>query len=186
MSVPRHVLFLIASSRAAGHVGNTETLARQAAAALPPGTRQTWLRLAELDLPPFVDQRHTVGSYPAPEGGLKTLADALLDCTDLVAVSPVYWFSLPAPLKLALDHWSGLLRVPGLDFKARMAGKRFWAVSTSGHRAKAQPMFDSLALCAEFMGMRWMPPLWGGGGAPGAVLADATAQAAAPAWLLGD
>ena len=180
----RHVLFLIASSRESGHAGNTEALARHAAQALPAGTRQTWLRLAELDLPPFVDQRHTVGQYPPPEGGLKTLADALLACTDLVAVSPVYWFSIPAPLKLALDHWSGLLRVPGLDFKARMAGKRFWAVATSGNRAKAQPQFDSLALCAEFMGMRWMPPLWGQGGAPGAVQGDTAAWDAAPAWLL--
>lgn len=179
----RHVLFLVASSREAGHTGNTEALAREAAAHLPAGTRQTWLRLADLGLPPFVDVRHTTGQYPAPEGGLKVLADALLDCTDLVAVSPVYWFSIPAPLKLALDHWSGLLRVPGLDFKARMAGKRFWAVSTSGSREKAQPMFDSLALCAGFMGMAWQPPLWGTGGAPGAVQADAAAWAAAAAWL---
>lgn len=183
MTAPRHVLFLVASSREPGHTGNTETLARRAAAALPAGTRQTWLRLADLGLPPFVDQRHTVGHYPPPEGGVQALSDALLACTDLVAVSPVYWFSIPAPLKLALDHWSGLLRVPGLDFKARMAGKRFWAVSTSGHRAKAQPMFDSLALCAAFMDMRWMPPLWGAGGAPGAVLADAAALQAAEAWL---
>ena len=40
-------------------------------------------------------------------------------------------------------------------------------------------MFDSLRLCAEFLAMRWQPPLWGQGGAPGAVEKDAVAIAAA-------
>ena len=71
------------------------------------------------------------------------------------------------------------LRVPGLDFKARMAGRPLWVVSTSGDRAKAQPMFDSLALCAQFMGMQAMPPLWGKGGPPDAVQQDTAALAAA-------
>ncbi|NDY92385.1 flavodoxin family protein [Ideonella livida] len=185
MSSTRHVLFLVSNSREPGQLGNTETLARRAAAALPEGSVQTWLHLSQLDIPPFVDVRHTQGHYAAPEGDLKRVLDALLAATDVVAVAPVYWFSLPAPLKGVLDHWSGFLRVPGLDFKARMSGKRLWAVSTNGSRAKAQPMFDSLAMCAEFMGMRWMPPLWGQGGAPGAVLADTTALQAADDWLLG-
>lgn len=184
MTAPRHVLFLVSNSRAPGHMGNTEALARVAAAALPAGTVQTWLHLAELTLPEFVDQRHTVGPYDAPTGDLQRVLDALLAATDVVAVAPVYWFSIPTPLKRVLDHWSGFLRVPGLDFKARMAGKRLWAVSTSGNRTKAQPMFDSLALCAEFMAMRWMPPLWGLGGAPGAVAADTAAQQAAATHLL--
>ena len=40
-----HFLFLNASTREPGHVGNSETLARHAAAALPAG--QSWLKLAE-------------------------------------------------------------------------------------------------------------------------------------------
>jgi len=177
--VARHWLFLSASTREPGHVGNTETLALRAAASLPAEDIQTWLRLAELALPPFVDVRHTAGIYPMPEGDLKRLLDALIAATDLVVLAPVYWYSMPSPLKLALDHWSGLLRVPGLGFKDRMAGKNFWAISTSGNRDKAQPMFDSLALCAEFMGMCWQPPLWGRGGPPDTVLADELALAAA-------
>jgi multimeric flavodoxin WrbA len=175
----REVLFLVAASREPGQTGNTETLARRAAAALPPGVSVRWVHLAALDIPAFVDRRHTVGSYPAPTGDLAMLLDASLAATDLVMVAPVYWFSMPAPLKAWLDHWSAYLRVPGLDFKARMAGKRLWTISTSGHREKAQPMFDSLALCAGFMGMQAMPPLWGLGGAPGAVLGDMAALAAA-------
>ena len=37
----RHTLFLTTSSREPGHPGNSEWLARQAAAALPPDTPQT-------------------------------------------------------------------------------------------------------------------------------------------------
>ena len=61
-----HFLFLNASTREPGHIGNTETLARRAAAALPAGTQQTWCKLADLELPPFVDLRHTAGTYPMP------------------------------------------------------------------------------------------------------------------------
>ena len=176
-------LFLNASTREPGHVGNSEALARRAAAALPAGTEQTWIRLADLSIPPFVDLRHTVGSYPMPQGDMKRLLDETLAATDLVFVSPVYWFSIPWPLKTYLDHWSAWLRVPGLDFKEHMAGKRLWVVATSGNREKAQPMFDSYRLCAEFLAMGWQQPLWGKGGAPDAVLADAAAMAAATSYF---
>lgn len=178
-----HYLFLCASTREPGHEGNTEWLARQAAAALPASAQQTWMSLPRLQLPAFVDQRHTTGSYAPPEGDLKTLLDATLAATHLVLVAPVYWFSIPAPLKAYLDHWSAFLRVPGLDFKARMAPKPLYLVTTSGDRAKAQPMIESVQLCAQFMGMPWGGALWGKGGAPGAVAQDAEAVQAAARFL---
>lgn len=64
-----------------------------------------------------------------------------------------------------------------------MAGKRLWVIATSGSREKAQPMFDSYRLCAEFLGMQWQEPLWGKGGAPDAVLADEAALAAAATFF---
>ena len=65
MSAPHH-LFVVASTRESGTIGNTEWLARQAAQALPAGTTQAWQHLARMALPPFVDQRHSLGSYPLP------------------------------------------------------------------------------------------------------------------------
>jgi multimeric flavodoxin WrbA len=176
----RHFLFLAASARLPGAVGNTEWLARQAARHLPEGASSEWLFLNETDLEPFEDRRHVeAGTYPMPEGGARRLLDATLAATDLVVVTPLYWYSFPNRLKLYLDHWSAWMRVPGLDFKARMAGRRMWAVTTSGNRDKTQPMFDSLKLCAEFMAMHWQGALWGTGGPPGAVEKDAAAIAAA-------
>lgn len=178
-SSPHH-LFLTTSTREPGALGNTEWLARQAAAALPAGSTQTWLSLARLQLPMFVDQRHTAGTYAAPEGDMKTLLEATMAATDLVFVAPVYWYSIPSPLKVYLDHWSAWMRIPGLPFKDEMAKKTLWLVTTSGDRTKAQPMIDSIRLCAQFMAMRYGGELWGKGGPPDAVQADtgAVAQAA--------
>jgi NAD(P)H-dependent FMN reductase len=121
------------------HVGNTEWLARQAAASLPPETTQTWAHLAGAGIPAFVDQRHAVGSYPMPEAGstMRCLLDQTLACTDHVFVAPVYCFSFPSTFKAYLDHWSAWLRVPGLEFKAQMRSKRLWLITTNGDRAKA-------------------------------------------------
>lgn len=186
MSTPRHLLFLVASTRPAATIGNTEALARRAAQALAQADAaavQTWRHLHGMGLPAFEDHRHTTGQYPMPDGALRGLLDDLLAASDIVLVAPVYWYSLPAPLKAFIDHWSAFLRVPGLDFKARMAGKRMWLVCTSGNRDKAQPMVDSVQLIAGFMGMAWGGALWGLGGAPGAVAADGQAQAAAGHFL---
>lgn len=179
----RHFLFLLASTREPGHLGNTETLARRAAASLQPDAEQTWLRLADFALPPFVDLRHTAGTYPAPTGDMARLLDATLACTDLVLVTPTYWYSFPSQLKTYLDHWSAWMRVPGVDFKDRMAAKTMHVVTTSGDRAKSQPMLDSARLCAGFLGMRFGGALWGKGGPPGAIDADGTALAEAKTFF---
>jgi NAD(P)H-dependent FMN reductase len=177
-------LFLVASSREAAHEGNTEWLARRAAQALPGSVQQQWLHLARLELPLFVDRRHTAGGYPMPEGDLRRLLDATLQASDIVFVAPTYWYSIPAPLKIYLDHWSAWMRVPGVDFKARMAQKTLRLITTSGDRAKSQPMIDSVKLCAEFCAMTWGGALWGKGGPPAAVQADAHAVDAARTFLL--
>jgi len=65
-AMPSHTLFLTTSTREPGHVGNTEWLARQAAAALPADATQTWLNLAQMDLPPFVDGATPPGSTQPP------------------------------------------------------------------------------------------------------------------------
>lgn len=179
-----HYLFLVASAREPGHLGNTEWLARRAAEALPAGTPQTWLPLAHMNLPPFVDRRHTAGTYPLPEGDLRTVLDAMRAASHIVLVAPVYWYSFPTALKTLMDHWSAWIRIPGVPFKDEMATRTFQLVTTSGDRAKAQPMIDSAELCARFFGATWGGALWGKGGPPDAVLGDAAAQQAAATFLI--
>ena len=182
--VGAHFLFLLASAR---RDGNAETLARHAAAGLPAGTRQTWLRLDEHPLPPFADLRHaSAGPWqPAVEGPARTLLEATLAATDLVFVSPVYWYSLPASAKLYLDHWSAWLRAPGWDFKARMAGKSMWAVTalSDSDLSLAAPLEGTLRLTAGYMEMRWAGLLAGEGNRPGDVRNDRAALARAASFF---
>jgi putative NADPH-quinone reductase len=178
-------LFIVASARERGHIGNTEWLARQAATNLPEGVQQTWLHISHMQLPPFTDIRHTTGVYPPPKDDLRTLLDATMACSDLVLVAPVYWYSFPSSLKTYLDHWSAWMRVEGLPFKQEMARKRMHLITTSGDREKAEPMIQSAKLCADFLSMAFSGVLWGKGGPPSAVQADATAVAAAAGFLRG-
>ncbi len=175
----RRFLFLVASTR---HDGNSETLARRAAAALPPEIAQEWLRLDEHELPPFVDLRHG-GSFPPARG---PLVDATLAATDLVFVTPVYWYSLPAAAKLYLDHWSAWMRDPELAFRERMKGRRLWAVVVDSGEpgdGSADPLIGTLVRTADYMEMRWMGALHGHANRPGEIAGDAAAQAAAPAYF---
>jgi putative NADPH-quinone reductase len=182
----RRVLVLLSSTRADG---NAELLARATVASLPAGTEVRWQRLAELALPPFEDIRHSgSGQYPAPTGDLARLLDDTLWATDLLVAAPLYWYSLPAPLKLYLDHWSAFMRVPGLDFKPRMAGKALYvlcATSSGGEPHLAAPLVDSLRFTADYMKMRWGGVVLGDGTRPGDVLKDEAAMAAAAQLLMG-
>ncbi|MEV0456790.1 NAD(P)H-dependent oxidoreductase [Catellatospora methionotrophica] len=164
---PSTYLFLLAGAREGG---NTETLARAAAAELPAYAQQTWLDLRDLPLAPFADIRHAGdGVYPQPRGAEKTLLDATLAADHLVIVSPLYWYSVSASAKLYLDYWAGWLRVPGADFKARMRGKTLRAVTivSDPDHTKADPLIGTLRLSAEYLKMTWRGALLGYANRPG-------------------
>jgi hypothetical protein len=170
----RRFTFLIASAR---RDGNTEFLTRKAAEHLPSEYRQQWLHLMDLPLAPFEDIRHSVGVYPQPEGNERILFDATLNATDLVFGVPLYWYGVPSSAKLYLDYWSGWLRVPGADFKARMAGKTLWGVCALSDEdfSRADPLIGTLRLTADYLSMGFGGVLLGYGNKPGEVLNDATA-----------
>jgi NAD(P)H-dependent FMN reductase len=176
----RRFLFLLCSTR---RLGNSEQLAYCAAHPLPPNTEQKWLHLLDYQLPDFVDARHS-GPFQPPAGHARLLLDATLNATDLVLVAPLYWYSLPAAAKLYLDHWSAWLRMPGLNFRERMKGKTLWAITvSSGGRAEAQPLEDSLTLTANYLQMRWGGMLFGTGSRPNDIQLDAQALHRAKAFF---
>ncbi|MEU5114835.1 NAD(P)H-dependent oxidoreductase [Streptomyces longwoodensis] len=171
----RRFLFVLGSSRPDG---NTELLARTAAEQLPAGTEQEWFSLAEQPLPDFMDVRHDA-EVPRPEGPAAHLLEATLAATDLVIASPLYWYSVSAQTKRYLDHWAGWLRLPGVDFKARMAGRTLWGVTALAHEEfeVADPLVGTLRHSAAYLGMRFGGVLLGNGSKPGDVRTDTEALA---------
>ncbi|MFC7257698.1 flavodoxin family protein [Streptomyces lutosisoli] len=170
----RSFLFLLGSSRP---TGNTELLARRAAEQLPTDVEQRWLSLAEHPLPDFEDLRHDADHVRPTEGNVGLLLDATLAATDIVIASPLYWYSVSAHTKRYLDHWSGWLRTPGVDFKATMAGRRLWGVTALAHEEEevAEPLIGTLNHSAAYLGMRFGGVLLGNGSKPGDVLKDEAA-----------
>ena len=170
----RSFLFLLGSSRPGG---NTESLARRAAEQLPSDVEQRWLSLAEHPLPDFEDLRHDADHLRPRDGNVGLLLDATLAATDIVIASPLYWYSVSAQTKRYLDHWSGWLRTPGVDFKATMAGRRLWGVTALAHEEEevAGPLIGSLNHSAAYLGMHFGGVLLGNGSKPGDVLKDEAA-----------
>jgi multimeric flavodoxin WrbA len=180
--VARDFLFLLASTREGG---NSEALARHAARSLPAGVTQRWLRLIDHPLPPFADTRHSTG-YPAPEGNARLLCDATLAATDLVIVCPVYWYSLPWPLALYLDHWSAWMRIPELAFQQTLTGRALWGIivdSDTDAERSWNPVEDTLRRTAAYMAMTWREPLVGHANRPAQILDDKPALAAAERYF---
>ncbi|HKP67938.1 MAG TPA: NAD(P)H-dependent oxidoreductase [Pyrinomonadaceae bacterium] len=169
----RNFLFILGSAR---QNGNTENLARYAARSLPATVEQKWIHLLDHALPLFEDIRHhETQKYAIASEAERLVLDATLAATDIVVASPVYWYSVSASIKLYLDHWSAWMRLEGVDFKARMAGKTLWAVSafSDDDPRFAQPLIDTLRLSADYMKMNWGGVLLGYGNRPADVLNDA-------------
>lgn len=161
----RRYLFLKSSARSAG---NTEAVARLAAAHLAPEA-QDWRDLTDPALPPFQDLRHGA-VYGPPEGVALDLCQATLAATDIVMVAPLYWYGLPAPAKLYLDHWSHWMRLPDLNFKPLMAQKTMWLVMAhaSSTPEEIAPALGTLRLAAAYLNMAWGGALLVDANAPGA------------------
>jgi multimeric flavodoxin WrbA len=182
---PEKFLFVLASSR---RDGNSEILAQRAAQSLDIGVEQRWLRLMDHPLPSFVDIRHEGdGTYPQPIADADDVLQATLAATDIVFVAPLYWYGLPTLAKHYLDHWSGWMRVPGVDFLRRMATKNMWAVTAVSDEdySVADPLTGTLRLTADYMKMNWRGALLGFGNRPAEILADHDALARADSFFAG-
>lgn len=166
----RRFLFLLASSR---YDGNSEWLARHAAATLPSACMH-WLRLIDLDLATHRDLREEQQKAPWPEGDTARLLRETLAADDLVLVSPLYWYGPTTALKHYLDHWSTWLRIDSLDFRAAMRGKRLWLVCVLGDEdaTRAEPLVAMLRSTASYLQMEFGGTLIGRGSRRGEVRSD--------------
>jgi NAD(P)H-dependent FMN reductase len=174
----RSFLFIVGSGR---RDGNTETLARIAAGQLPAHLQQRWIQLSDLEMPAFRDTGHRDEPVAEPAGAERLLLDQTLSATDLVLVTPLYWYSFSSSMKLYLDYWARWERLPEADFKARMRGKTLWAVTVMADEdlAVADPLRQVLELSAGYLGARFAGALLGSGSWQGDIARDEAAVARA-------
>ncbi len=142
--------------------------------------KQVWRDLTNPVLPNFVDRRHG-DHYEKPDNVAESLLNETLHATDIVFVNPLYWYNLPAPTKLYLDHWSHWMRLPEKNFRERMAEKRVWHILThSGSEPKQiAPAIDCVRFSAEYLKAQYMGALIGHSNFPGDIEKDASALVAA-------
>ena len=173
----RRFLFLTSSARPEG---NALLLARAAAARVSDPCR--WIDLTDPPLPPYRDLRP---GHQMPQGPLDDILQAMRAATDIVFVAPIYWYALPAPAKLLLDHWSGWLDAPQTGFADWAKGKRIHLITARADPDPSVPDLTEAMLqrSIEWLGMGWAGSLHGIGEAPGDILNDHAAMAAAE-WFL--
>lgn len=174
----RRYLFLLSSARP---LGNALTLARAAAAPLP-AKAQHWIDLTDPPLPAFLDLRP---GFALPQGPLATILHAMRDATEIILVAPIYWYALPAPAKLLMDHWSGWLDAPATEFAAWAQDKTFHLITT---RADPDPSVPDLTEAMVKRSILWLGMGWGGAlhgiaDAPGDISADHRAMQTAAHFL---
>ena len=177
----RTFLFLLSSARSGGN----SALLAQAAAANVPVAAQSWIDLAAASITPYRDIRPATA---LPQGDLSTIMGAMRGASDIVIAAPVYWYALPAPAKLLLDHWSGW-------FDAIETGFSVWAREKTVHlittRADPDPtVTDPVEAMVKrsilWLGMRWGGALHGVADAAGDIERDNVAMWAAGRFLFGN
>lgn len=163
----RRILIFLASARQGG---NSHLLARRAAD--HSGAQIDWCDLARVPLPAFADLRPDVPALSDPV--LTDILGRMRQADDLVFAVPIYWYGLPAPAKLLLDHWSGYLDAPGTGFGIWIRDKRLWLMTCRADPAAevAQPVELALRQTARWLGMGWGGALHGVADQPGEIAAD--------------
>ncbi len=154
----KRLLFLLASGRSGG---NSELMATHAIAQL--GSQADFvietLVVNDYPLPAFKDYRQSV--LPADiiiSASEETLLAATLRADAIFVVAPVYWYSLPANIKLYFDYWSTWMRLPAVQFREQVAEKSlaYIGAMASADESDAQALLTQLRLTTNYMSMNWL------------------------------
>lgn len=125
--------------------------------------------LTAVDGLPFVDRRYLYDLYPDFDIDIEAEQQRLAAVDLIVVQHPIYWYSMPALLKLWIDEVFALGWAYGQDGNA-LAGKQLLWVVTTGADFKAYTPegphghpFDvfvaPMRQTARFCGMEWLDPI---------------------------
>ncbi|MEK4647893.1 NAD(P)H-dependent oxidoreductase [Exiguobacterium sp. FSL W8-0210] len=114
----------------------------------------------------------------------RRIVEEMLEHDDILFITPIYWYSMSTKMKLFIDRFSESLRDEELDFKSRMAGKRFHLIAVGGDnpRVKGQALVTQFEHIASFLDATLETAILAEGNAPGEVEYDQEAVAAIAAF----
>ncbi len=82
------------------------------------------------------------------------LMDHILQHDNIIFVSPVYWFSMSAPMKIFIDRFSDFLAVEDLKPQGRaLRGKVGYVVATSISKEIDDSFLDAFTKTFDYLGM---------------------------------
>ena len=140
--MPRTIALFSSSRR---H-GNTGRLIDRLAGELHIGV----IDLAERDLSPYDYEHRNRGD------GFEALIGQLLDFDQIIFASPVYWYSVSAPMKVFIDRLSDLLDLEELREQGRrLRGKQAFVACTSVCEEAAPAFVGALCDTFSYLGMRF-------------------------------
>jgi multimeric flavodoxin WrbA len=171
------VLALLGSTR---KDGNSEYLAKK----IVEGTDHTIVSLADMDIRPIVDMRHSEGGFSPVEDDYEELIQLILDHDILLFATPLYWYGMSGPMKNFFDRWSQYLRDERFNLKEELTSKKAYVVITGGTsaRVKGLPLVQQFNYIFEFVNMEFSDYLIGAGVRPGEVVNDIAALEKAERW----
>ncbi|NQD65775.1 flavodoxin family protein [Bacillus haikouensis] len=171
------VLALLGSTR---KDGNSEYLAKK----IVEGTDHTIVSLADMDIRPIVDMRHSEGGFSPVEDDYEELVQMIQDHDILLFATPLYWYGMSGPMKNFFDRWSQYLRDERFNLKEELTRKKAYVVITGGTSAciKGLPLVQQFNYIFEFVNMEFSDYLIGAGVRPGEVVNDIAALEKAERW----
>ncbi|MEB6269385.1 NAD(P)H-dependent oxidoreductase [Staphylococcus epidermidis] len=93
----------------------------------------------------------------------------------IIFLTPLYWYSMSASMKLFIDRWTETLRNSEIkDFKKNMSQKKYFIVIIGGDnpKVKSKPLVNQFKYIFEFMGINNYNFLIGEGVKPFDILDD--------------
>lgn len=136
----QHPVIIFGSSRSDGNT-------RKAVSLVFPDSDYSWEDLTTLDISYF-DYHHR-----NLEDDFIPLVERLLQHETLILATPVYWYTVSAPMKAFLDRWSDLLTIRK-DLGRRLAGKKLFLITSYG--SDFPHCFEEpIRLTCAYMGMNY-------------------------------
>ncbi|WP_163099013.1 flavodoxin family protein [Peribacillus alkalitolerans] len=171
------ILALLGSSR---KKGNTEYMVNR----VLEGVEHTSIELAELNVLPIVDRRHTVEGFSFVDDDYEKILPQLLQHDIIIFATPLYWYGMSGHMKTFFDRWSQYLRDERFDLKGELSKKKAYVIVTGGANAPitALPLIQQFQYIFDFVDMKFEDYIIARGVKPEEVSQDQLALQKAQHW----